>query len=774
MEINRNSRGQFSGQDLHKNAQLITAPHHSCSDFRFTAKAILVCVSLLFSTVTIADLLERDLDGDLTTIEGYFESSAGITWYRDFNTAGIPMQWASAVNYADGFELGRHSDWRLPKTFSSFNGICNYQNGGTSACGYLPPTNSSELTHLYYETLGNTGYPQVGWGLKNTEPFLHLPTGTAVYWSGTSVNANNAWVVGMNGGDQGPNSKTIYQHYVALVHDGDIGSRLSGDIADYFEIKLIGNTGVASIDVRNAASTLPTAILGFADTGNGLLTVSDNTTLTILPVDTENNVSFLTIGAMGTGTLDVRGGSTLDGMRYIGVALGEGSRGSFEVSDAGSVINIAGYVAPSETGLPGFATPPAHTQGFLGIGIGGVGIGTIENGAQLNIFQQLDKPTSMSGISVGGELGYSGGGTGTLNVDGAGSSVNVTGDKIMLFVGNVGPQGGTSGGDMLASTGIVNVTDGGKINYNGTGVVNPNFIGNAFIGFGGHGTVNVAGTGSALAINGAGSALTVGIAHSEQSSTAIGALNVTDGGAVLLENTGLLFGSFVSVAPVTGAIGTVVVDGQNSMLDAGSFLLISSNYTLNDFGGDPNDLIPDITPGIGTVTVKNGARIETDFGIGVGNGGTLNGNGTITGGVFVASGGTIAPGLSPGALNIDGDLVLQTGSKLLVEIAGSTPGQFDLINVTGTLVAGGTLEIQLINGFVPKEGDNFAFLLATNFVGTFDQIIAPTFDNGKTLHLDFGPNGVSAAVAVPTPAAIYLLLAGLGFLGLKRRRCTQP
>jgi hypothetical protein len=87
--------------------------------------------------------------------------------------------------------------------------------------------------------------------------------------------------------------------------------------------------------------------------------------------------------------------------------------------------------------------------------------------------------------------------------------------------------------------------------------------------------------------------------------------------------------------------------------------------------------------------------------------------GTLTAGVvafdLVNSGGTISPGAGAGTTHIQGDLTI-AGGTLLMEIAGSQPGQFDQVRVDGALLAGGALKVTLLGGYAPAVGATFDLL----------------------------------------------------------------
>lgn len=90
--------------------------------------------------------------------------------------------------------------------------------------------------------------------------------------------------------------------------------------------------------------------------------------------------------------------------------------------------------------------------------------------------------------------------------------------------------------------------------------------------------------------------------------------------------------------------------------------------------------------------------------------GSLGGSGKLGGGVKILDGGIIAPGNSPGTLSV-GDLEFEEGGIYDFEIAGNDEGQYDQINVTGTVTLGnGKLRTFLLDGFTPEQGKSFVII----------------------------------------------------------------
>ena len=201
----------------------------------------------------------------------------------------------------------------------------------------------------------------------------------------------------------------------------------------------------------------------------------------------------------------------------------------------------------------------------------------------------------------------------------------------------------------------------------------------------------------------------------------------------------------------------------------------------------------------GATTVESGklvinGNISTSLLTTVKTGGTLGGSGT-TGAVTVLSGGTLAPGTSPGILNV-GDTVLEAGSTLGIEINGATiDTQYDQLNVIGSASLSGLLAVT--TSYTPTNGTLF-FILANNGSDPFTG--AGTFSNatdttGTTVYT-FGPDAQQYLIsytgnhtgdgggtffgtgndvvlmAVPEPNAAAVL-GGLGVLALLRRKRAQ-
>jgi len=178
----------------------------------------------------------------------------------------------------------------------------------------------------------------------------------------------------------------------------------------------------------------------------------------------------------------------------------------------------------------------------------------------------------------------------------------------------------------------------------------------------------------------------------------------------------------VSVAQGDHQFQVVTNLADDSSADVADGSTLSFNNALNLMGKTLTKT------GAGTLAVNN--RLNTGQGglIEVQEG-TLSGDGTVGGNVS-NSGGTIAPGNSPGVLTIDGNLDNGGGGTVAIEIEGTAgagdPSGHDQIQVTGSSTLAGTLDITTGAYSDPTARatvDSFTLIAsAGGSTGTFDTV----------------------------------------------------
>ncbi|MEZ6073385.1 MAG: dockerin type I domain-containing protein [Pirellulales bacterium] len=123
----------------------------------------------------------------------------------------------------------------------------------------------------------------------------------------------------------------------------------------------------------------------------------------------------------------------------------------------------------------------------------------------------------------------------------------------------------------------------------------------------------------------------------------------------------------------------------------------------------------------GDTTVLAGATFN-GFGKFANTGNMRLANGADTGSVAVENRGTLTVGNSPGHAST-GPLTNAPTGTIAVEIGGKALGtQYDNLDVSGVAFLGGTLQVDLINNFVPSPGDTFEVLSYSFNNGQFDAL----------------------------------------------------
>jgi autotransporter-associated beta strand protein len=237
-----------------------------------------------------------------------------------------------------------------------------------------------------------------------------------------------------------------------------------------------------------------------------------------------------------------------------------------------------------------------------------------------------------------------------------------------------------------------------------------------------------------------------------------GQVHVNGASAAISAAAKIVIGNAGALVLDNGSITVPLIDNQLHGDYNHDQQVNAADYTVwrDTFGQGGPSLAADGN-GDGTVNQADYDLWNSGFGATMGgallvNGGTLKVP-TITGSV-TNLGGTLASGAAPGVRTIGGSLAENLG-VLQVLVGGIVPvTNFDQIQIAGTASLGGTLSVQLINGFSPLLGQTFQFLTSTGGVsGTFASLNLPSLGAGKAWQLLYGSNDLKLTVVAAGSAA---------------------
>jgi hypothetical protein len=263
-----------------------------------------------------------------------------------------------------------------------------------------------------------------------------------------------------------------------------------------------------------------------------------------------------------------------------------------------------------------------------------------------------------------------------------------------------------------------------------------------------------------------------------QSMTFAGATNVNEGAVNVTGGTVEFTNGLTNAA--TGNIagqGTLITDGVFENLGNVSF----SGAVSNVFGEVRHEGTMLVT-GESTVTFHGPMTNDgTEFRVTPGSLAVFlneySGASGFTGLGTVLFDGLTNAGNSPGLMDIEGDSVFGRNNRLTIELGGTSPGEdFDRWEIAGDAWLGGTLEFELIGGFLPTPGETYDFLAAEGrLLGTYLSVRFPDVE-GLGFGLQRSDRGLALTVfdaPVPLPAPVWLLGAGFGWLLWRRRRSAH-
>lgn len=458
-------------------------------------------------------------------------------------------------------------------------------------------------------------------------------------------------------------------------------------------------TGDASVGSGVLAST---TTLGTGKTLNvaNNLTVGESNQARILNIENggvaSNYFGYVGHTAGSSGTVTVTGAGSQwnnSGRLYVGNSgTGTLNIGNGGVVSSNAVFSSVGY----NTGSQGVvnvngAGSQWNNSGQLYVGVSGTGTLNIENGGVVS--------------DARGTVGYLSGSSGVVNVTGAGSQWNTGG----LTIGDLG-NGNLSienGGVVSNRIGVIgNDTDSmGVVKVTGAGSQWINSL-TLSVGSYGSGTLNVLDSGKVMttALN----IGTKGTVNLDGGSLQVGSGSIAAGGGFNWTNGTLGYTGNASVG--SGLLGSTTTLGTGKTLNVANNLTIGSGNTVALAGGQFS---------ANTLTLSGGSITSTGA-VDLTNTGTLTGHGTVAGNVTGGAANTITA--SGGALNL-GNVsanggytfggTLNVGSQQ-VNLLSADKAQ---LGVATNLGAGGTLST--LNGANLANGNTVSFNGDSNIQGNF-------------------------------------------------------
>jgi T5SS/PEP-CTERM-associated repeat protein len=475
-----------------------------------------------------------------------------------------------------------------------------------------------------------------------------------------------------------------------------------------------GSSGEVDLDQSSSFNATGAMIgLGVDAGSQGTLDLSDSSTMQL-----SGTGAFLHVGESGSGNLQIFSGSTVQIGAGVPFEVGSeaGSGGSMQV-DSTDGLTLSGSAVIGNQGMgqiyiqtdPTLSTNAASMSASGNFYVGGDGslaastgngLVTVDLGGQLSL-------TGGPAQDIG--LGNGKGAIGEIWVDGAGSSLTMSGATIAGVYGQ---------GQLAASNGA---------------------------------------TAQSLVLQ-------LGSAPG-----AVGSLLIYNSGTTWTNTTSIFLGN---LAGQTGGKGNIAVN-DSGLLRIYQNLSISNQSLVDVAVvlGGASPAFPSPAPPT-TSTPKGRIFVGSDdFGpdgaIRVGQGGVLTGKGkqagtkvlhtNVIGDVVIGLGGKFQPGGDPDAFSIKGDCDLSDGGKAGgetdIEVAGTgTAGtDYDQIAATGKVTLGGTLKLVLMEGYKPQAGDTIQPVQAKTTTGNFKEVVTP----GLTLSSNSNAGKLSVKVMsvanIPAP-----------------------
>jgi YVTN family beta-propeller protein/adhesin HecA-like repeat protein len=674
-----------------------------------------------------------------------------------------------------------------------------FVNNATIQGGTLTTSNGGVLTNPSGNTItldGSHGTLNIGGsfvGANNTATYL---LGTINNAGAIQINAaaNNTFMimggpVSLTGGGSISLSSTPGQGTAALATANgsqtltNVSNTLQGSGIIGWNGLMVVNQGTIGAGNANSLTLNPPSLTNaglLAATAGGTLVVSNGTINnhagTIQVNGSNSSVQFVNSATIQGGTLATANGGIL--------TIPSGNAIIFDGSSQG-LLNLAGtYVGANNTSTfllgqinnTGLIQLNAAANNTLLIAEGPVsltGTGTVslsstpgQGTAALATANGAQTLTNVGNILQGsGVIGWNG--LGVVNQ----GSINATG-SVTLNPSSLTNQGlleATGAGFLQVSTSVVNA--GGSIVANGAsaavqfangitiqgGILNG--VSGGFVGSSSGNVLNVDGTANAVSIP-AGATYTVG---NNSTTNIFGTIN--NNGTVLLDATesNTVLNAASGGASLTGPGSVMMTNGPNmflgtSLLNAGNIILDSATFNVSAymqnaglFQVTATGSASSVSFGLNGGTAQVDGTLATSQGVSVSGTGTLSGNGTIISNVSMAgitqAGDIPNPGILTVGINGVGNYTQGSAGSYDVVIGGLIAGrQYSQLNTAGPVSLSGTLNVSLINDFVPSAGNQFAIMNAASLSGQFGTTNLPSLPPNLSWNVSYSSTQVVLSV----------------------------
>jgi subtilase-type serine protease len=620
-------------------------------------------------------------------------------------------------------------------------------------------------------TLNNTGTiqvlshgNQVGLNIPGGQTFTLMGSGSLTLGDGTSNSYNNQ--TGISGGGTFVNQQLVQGSGYILNLTGFTNS-------DTINANVPTGTNNLQLQLGRAGASTNTGTI--EATNGGVLVVGsttiNNTGGTIEAIGANSNVSL--VGSLGTSGLTISGGTYtssgggvvygLGGTTFDGTTNAVTNSGTFVIPYVGNPPNINVQGTLHNTGtiqlLPAsgggnsifLQIPNGENLTLTGSGKVIMGDGTDNSYNNLPVlgtdFGTNGTFTNQSTIEGTGEIGFAV--QGVINQGTILANVPVGNSGLVLKICCEGSSGIVNSGTIEASNaGMVQVNASNSFNNTGTLTVATKStidVNNPFLNLSNStltgGTYNVTGTlqipgnittnDARITLNGKASQ----ILNPNTTALAGFVTNASKGSFDLKAGQSFTSaGTFTNQGAITiGKGSTFTVGSGGSYLQTEGKTTVNGKLTLSNSEGRTEEPASDSDPGAGGIRIIKGSLL--------GNGGNIA--------AHVSSSGTVIPAdsiTSVGKLGITGAYTQTSKGALDANITGADSGQFNVLNVSGTATLGGTLNIKLLNNFVPLIGATFEILSARHVNGTFATVNGTTINSSEHFTVTYNSDNVTLTV----------------------------